>query len=371
MEFNNLVNEANYAVKNNKISDAIKLFENALKLNPTSFDVCSKLGLLTLKVGDLDNSINYFKKILLLNPKSSLGYSNLGLIYTKLNNQELALQNYLKAFETDPKNFITSYNLGNYYFFNNDNKNAEKYYNLAIKQNFQHFYPYNNLFQLYDRTNNLEKLERIFSDMLKIFGRTIQVQFLEGILLFKKKNYNETIKIFENIKLNQDDFQKNVLQTNILGKCYDEIGLYSKAFESFSKSNKITENAFRNKLDKNKFNERVSKRLNSISDAKERLEFSNEVYDKRIDPVFLIGFPRSGTTLLDTILRTHKSIKVIEEKLFIEDLINELNNYTENNLLKLNSINKEKIKYLRDLYLKKEKHLLALKITLFILINCH
>jgi len=191
--------------------------------------------------------------------------------------------------------------------------------------------------------------------MLKIFGRTIQVQFLEGILQFKKKNYNETIKIFENIKLNQEDFQKNVLQTNILGKCYDEIGLYSKAFESFSKSNKITENAFRNKLDKNKFNERVSKRLNSISDTKGRLEFSHEVYDKRIDPVFLIGFPRSGTTLLDTILRTHKSIKVIEEKLFIEDLINELNNYTENNLLKLNSINKEKIKYLRDLYFKKRE----------------
>ena len=69
----------------------------------------------------------------------------------------------------------------------------------------------------------------------------------------------------------------------------------------------------------------------------------------------MIGFPRSGTTLLDTILRTHKSIKVIEEKLFIEDLINELNNYNENNFLKLNLINKEKIKYLRDLYFKKRE----------------
>ena len=49
------------------------------------------------------------------------------------------------------------------------------------------------------------------------------------------------------------------------------------------------------------------------------MEFNNLVmkfYDKRIDPVFLIGFPRSGTTLLDTILRTDKSIKVIEEKFF-------------------------------------------------------
>ena len=31
-------------------------------------------------------------------------------------------------------------------------------------------------------------------------------------------------------------------------------------------------------------------------------------------PVFLIGFPRSGTTLMDTILRSHSQIQVVEEK---------------------------------------------------------
>ena len=31
-------------------------------------------------------------------------------------------------------------------------------------------------------------------------------------------------------------------------------------------------------------------------------------------PIFLVGFPRSGTTLLDTILRSHSEIQVIEEK---------------------------------------------------------
>ena len=84
MEFSNLVNMANAAIKSNKIQEAIKLYDDALKLNPTSFEVCSKLGLLTFQAGDLDNSINYFKKTLLLDPKSSLGYSNLGLIYSKL-----------------------------------------------------------------------------------------------------------------------------------------------------------------------------------------------------------------------------------------------------------------------------------------------
>ena len=33
--------------------------------------------------------------------------------------------------------------------------------------------------------------------------------------------------------------------------------------------------------------------------------------------VFLVGFPRSGTTLLDTILRTHSRITVLEEKPYL------------------------------------------------------
>ncbi len=36
--------------------------------------------------------------------------------------------------------------------------------------------------------------------------------------------------------------------------------------------------------------------------------------DGRSDPVFLVGFPRSGTTLLDTILLSHRAISVVEER---------------------------------------------------------
>ena len=58
MEFSNLVNMANAAIKSNKIREAIKLFDDALKLNPTSFEVCSRVGSLSFEVGDIDNSIN-------------------------------------------------------------------------------------------------------------------------------------------------------------------------------------------------------------------------------------------------------------------------------------------------------------------------
>jgi hypothetical protein len=38
-----------------------------------------------------------------------------------------------------------------------------------------------------------------------------------------------------------------------------------------------------------------------------------DVDDDREDPVFIVGFPRSGTTLLDTILQSHGDVQVLEE----------------------------------------------------------
>ena len=262
MEFSKLVKMSETALKSNKFQEALKLLEDAFLLNPTSFDICYKLGLLTYRINNFEKSINFFKKTLLLDPKSPLGYSNLGLIYDKLNKKDLALQNYLKAYEINPKNFIVNYNLANYFFNNNDDKNAEKFYQSSIKLKPEHFYPYNNLFQLYDRSNNLEKLEEIFQEILKLFGRTPQVLFLEGSLMFKKKKYRKTIKIFKDLDVDKRDFQKSVLITNTIAQCYDHIGSYSEAYEFYSISNKITENTFKYKFDKNKFNDKVLIRSN-------------------------------------------------------------------------------------------------------------
>jgi hypothetical protein len=72
--------------------------------------------------------------------------------------------------------------------------------------------------------------------------------------------------------------------------------------------------------------------------------------DNKPNPIFLIGFPRSGTTLLDTILRSHPLIEVIEEKFMVKKLIDSLNQLPNGGLEGLKEIENDQLKKIRKVY---------------------
>ena len=55
-------------------------------------------------------------------------------------------------------------------------------------------------------------------------------------------------------------------------------------------------------------------------------------HDERNDPVFIIGFPRSGSTLLDTLLRGHPDIRVAEESDAVSAMVNRLSGQSDERL---------------------------------------
>ena len=103
-------------------------------------------------------------------------------------------------------------------------------------------------------------------------------------------------------------------------------------------------------VDKNIYVKTTEDRLNFFNNPKISTWSLPKILDNRRDPYFLIGFPRSGTTLLDTILRSHPSIEVLEEIPIINRFIDHLFINKGFTLENLETINSKLIKEMRDYY---------------------
>ena len=129
---------------------------------------------------------------------------------------------------------------------------------------------------------------------------------------------------------------------------------YHLAFEKINLRNNILLQLDENKkYDKNKVLDTIKKYKKFFIKSNLKSINTNLTYVDDAKLVFLVGFPRSGTTLLDTILRTHSKIKVLEEKPYLLNLRHDYFKKNNNNLLSLKNLDQQNKDYIRNEYYKK------------------
>ena len=149
-----------------------------------------------------------------------------------------------------------------------------------------------------------------------------------------------------------------IKKQNKLGNLYHSLKKYDQAFSCFKNANNITLSKINFNLFKNNL---FIKQINQLAQhSKKKFPIKKRNFEKgyNFDLYFLIGFPRSGTTLLDTILRTHPSIKVLEEKPLVENMLKIVDIDNAENISE-SKVEEASLKYLSEL--KKYESFDALK----------
>jgi hypothetical protein len=155
-------------------------------------------------------------------------------------------------------------------------------------------------------------LEKAFSSFEVV---PADLRFMKAKLLWRKKKYEETSNLIEDIKFETISEIRRQDYLSLKAKNFEKFKKFDEAFACFTQSNLLVKESkeypkhnpeqyfqnLRDSLEKLKSGSRINSKANSV----ENPEFS---------PTFLVGFPRSGTTLLDTILRSNSKIEVVEEK---------------------------------------------------------
>jgi len=295
---------------------------------------------------------NIYEKILKLNPNEIATLNNLGNLLRQMKKYEEAFFYYESALKIKPQDLITNYNVGLLFYRQDKFEKSVNFFKNAIKSDPKHVLSYHCLMDIYEITNDNENLKKTITEAKKFLKTNSIVKLYEGIFLYKNEKFNDAINNLESFSFDKKEIKKEVIKFITLGKCYDRIKNPDKAINYFNKANEIGFKLKHKNVDKNLYLNEIKKRSIFFNKIKKEEVLPMKVPSLQNNPIFMIGFPRSGTTLLDTILRSHSSIEVIEEKAIVSNLIESLQKLTKNNFENLNKIEISQINKIRNIYFK-------------------
>ncbi len=360
-----LLNLAYKALQLKDFNDAKNFFIKIIAIDKKIPDVHNNLGLVYINLNNYKKAVESFNQAIKLKPQFSIAFSNLGIAYEKMGNFNMSEKNYKKSILIDKNNIIAYYNLGNLYKNQDDLVKAEKYYKSVLDLKPDMLQAYKNLFFIYNRSNQFEKLKKILDKSKLNLGNNSIINFFQGIYDFENKDFKSVIENFEKIKIDKKEIREFIIKNELLAKSYDYIGDFNKSFKYFVEANNSIFQSYKNKYKKKYYINLINQRIKFYS--KFDLKKWNSKFSEQSDPVFLVGFPRSGTTLLDTILRTHNSIEVIEEKPIVQKFINNLTIKIKNDFSNLEKIKKTDYNKIRNIYFEeRNKHVKLDKNKIFI-----
>ena len=275
---------------NHDIAEA--MLTKALKLDPTYSLVWANLAQVFSVTGQLDKAKKSFKNILNMEPKNGLIWAEYGTVLTKLANYKEGKDAYLKALEFKPNSPRVHLSLGHVYKTMGEIDNSIDSYKNTIIQ------------------NNLSGEAYWSLANLKTYS-------------FSK---NEIKDMEETLKGDMSDIERSQMHF-ALGKAYEVKKDFDKSFTNYYEGNKVKKGLIKYSSD------------DTTDNTKKILEFFNQENIQNLaksstsnrDPIFVLGMPRSGSTLVDQIISSHSKVDGTQELPNIIKIAAELNTNNQNN----------------------------------------
>ena len=263
---------ASFLAKHNILNKALKIYNNCLKIEPDNFLIYFEIGNIFLKDRKFVTAINYFKQSIEKNDRYSKCYNNLAIAYNNLGKTQLAIDILKKSISIEPNQSFTYSNLGLVYQSEGKLKEAIDNFNIAL-----HLNPSDG------------ETHRYLSVSRKYLKEDPHIDQMSQLL-------NRTSNLNNKISLNF-----------ALAKAMEDIGDYSNASIHLNEGNTLQRSRFNN------FSiQEVEQQFSLLSEV-----FSQNFINKTSDvntkylsvvPIFILGLPRSGTTLAEQILSNHSRV---------------------------------------------------------------
>ena len=321
-----LINQKKYKL-------AIQALTNSVNLNSNFPDAFNMLGIAYLNIGNKQKAIEFYKKSLAVDNSYLQAHFNLASYYLNEKDGPKALSKAQEILNIDQKNILGIKFLANAHRLMNNMSDSiicrEKILDLEeTKENF---------YELGMDYINAGKV----NEALEILKKSLPYTYsYNALTLHTPYDFTEDdILLIKNYWDYGDDMHQKIICGFSLSKIYEKKGDFKQSYEFLELANDL-------KSQTNPFNsENFSSLIDTIKSSHldfKHLSCNTEKSD--VIPIFIVGLPRSGTSIIEQLISNHSNVYGGGE-------VDKLSSLFENILFKNHKPNIKKISEVRNKYI--------------------
>jgi tetratricopeptide (TPR) repeat protein len=288
-----------------QFEEAVASYRRAVALNANYVDALNNLGNTLLDLGELREAAFMYERAVRLDPQRARSHRNLGNALFHLWWLDEAAASYRQALALEPGERAAHLALGMVLRLQGRPSEAEACCRaaLAIEPNSAEALAF--LAALHsDKGQFLEAQE---ADLRAIAIAPELPNAWAGIVSHRKMTQDDGawLKGAQALVAKRLPIRHTISLRYALGKYFDDIKQYDQAFANYRQANELTKN-YGSHYDASAHTQRVNRIIAGFdADSVRRLQSRAHPSDR---PVFIVGMPRSGTSLTEQILASHPAV---------------------------------------------------------------
>ena len=317
-----------------RIDEAKSLSLKSLSLNPTSANSLLLLGDIFRVERDFLSAVKHYQLALIQMPNNAIAQYNLSISFNELGLLDKSLKSCQLAIALNPNLIQAKYHLAQVLMNQNNYKDAKAVLKGILSSTSDDYIALYTLGNLYKSEGKLEKAKHYYQLILSSNADFTQAHFTYANI-HKYQNVQDPHLAQMLKQIDKKHLPKeNVIHLSFaLAKAFEDIKIYDRSFYYLELGNRLRFESFNYDIQNDeKFIDSIINAFNKGAIDKIKTAASNSK-----KPIFIVGMPRSGTTLVEKIISTHTQVHGAGElenffRLGTRDFINQSNDFLFNNL---------------------------------------
>jgi tetratricopeptide (TPR) repeat protein len=290
----------------------------ALRAFPDSAPINHAMGVVLYGLSRMTEAADSFRRLVALAPNDAEAHANLGNALRELGDHAKAEANYRRSIALNPEFSRAYFDLGGLLYTQERFAEAEQSYRKALALQPDHVESCNNLGRSIRRQGRLEEAREYFEKAMAIDPDVVESYFNLASLRRFEPGSAESERLEKLVaKLPSLSEESRIRYWFALGKMREDLERYDDAFEAYAQANRLKHAQIS-----------PNETLRIALADNVRAVFNERFFaDRPVPvstgrcPVFIVGMPRSGTSLIEQILSSHPDVYGAGELPDLENLI--------------------------------------------------